>query len=457
MRCFRLNAQDRYHGSVRELIPVLRPGYVASVCAAGVILVLSGTGGIDGKRCPGIASAQTAGELDWLVPDMFRKPGDGVDDAPSIRRALAALKRTGGTKLVFRPRSYVLDSPVVQDNQFVEWQGSGWSESRPSRLPGGNVGHGTWLIVHDWGHCPITIRGIGSAGSSIEDLAVSDGEPAPTPGAWQPVVASYMFSIQNTFGAVRFHHVMLMGIDRGIEATGSGRLSVEDLQGQVFDNMIHIDRSFDADTISGIHAWPFWSQQKNVMDYQQAHLDVVTLQRADTGFIDRIFVFGARSALHFDRSKDGVATKNTIGALHCDATKWCIWISGTDLNFQASSIDTQGQAWTVSGAAPTPLDDAAALRVDGQAVLQIGRIWDEFIGRAPVVIANGNEASNVQIGSLYADFRRSAAPASLTVFPTRAAVESVVSVAQAPMVVVRPGGAVANTNVGAQGGFKASK
>ena len=206
-----------------------------------------------------------------------------------------------------------------------------------------------------------------------------------------------------------------------------------------------MDKAFDADSYQGFHVWPFWSQATPAMAYTQSHLDALWLERADTGFIDKMFVFGARSAVRLGQSEDestsvpgGVATKNTIGALHCDFTRWCVWITGTNVHFQSDSIDSQGQRWTKTGDQATALFQSASIRIDGQAVIQAGRVWQEVTDHSTISCLNKHAASNIQIGSLYEDFsyadRR---PAHATMVPVISG-QSSLFIAAPPVIVKRP-------------------
>ncbi len=244
---------------------------------------------------------------------------------------------------------------------------------------------------------------------------------------------------------MRFQHVMFLAITRGITAHLSGRLEVDGLYGQVFDNAIKVDKSYDANTYRDLHLWPYWTHQVPAMNYIQNHFDALWLQRADTGLIDNVFVFGARSAVRLDQSDDesatvpgGPATKNTIATIHCDSTRWCIWVTGYNIHFQVDNIDSQAQEWTGPGTPAVAMKDAAAIRIEGQAVVQVGRIWQEFTDHSTVSYLNTQAASNVQIGSLYEDFSHADPhPAHVTMSTTTSG-QSMLFLAAPPMVVTRP-------------------
>ena len=382
----------------------------------------------------------------FLTPDDFHRPQDGGDDAPSINRAIDVLKRSGRNQLRFLARTYRLRSPVRQFDVAIHWCGSGWSESYGPTTTERGVGAGTWLVIESPGFTPVEISGTGSRGTMVSDIGVFEKQPAPpSSGSWQPTAYPYVFDVEATYGLVRFEHVMLLAVTKGIGAHLSGRLQIDGLYGQVFDNAVKVDKAFDADTYQGVHVWPFWSQAVPVMAYTQSHLDALWLERADTGFIDNVFVLGARSAVRLGQSDaesgsvpGGAATKNTIGTLHCDFTQWCVWITGTNVHFQANNIDSQGERWTKAGDHAVALAQTASIRVDGQAVIQAGRVWQEVTDHSTISYLNARLASNIQIGSLYEDFsyadRR---PAHATMVPVTSG-QSLLFISAPPMVVKRP-------------------
>ena len=325
--------------------------------------------------------------------------------------------------------------------------GSGWSEPVESRSGKTNPGTGTWFVVDSPDFTPVTVTGLASRGSVIENIGLFEKQPdVPAVGTWKPEPYPYFFHVESTYGLIRFQHVMLLAITNGIAAHLSGRLEVDGLYGQVFDNAVKVDKSYDANTYRDFHLWPYWTHQVPAMNYIQNHFDALWLQRADTGVIDNLFVFGARSAVRLDQSDDesaairgGSATKNTIATVHCDSTRWCIWITGYNVHFQADNIDSQSQKWVEPGNPPVALKDAAAIRIEGQAVVQVGRIWQEFTDHSTLSYLNTHTSSNVQVGSLYEDFSYADANPAHATMRTTTFGQSELFLSAPPMDVVRPG------------------
>ena len=118
---FRIS-MSRHAGSCR-LVP-------ATVCSMLLVLCLCRLEAAWPSTAPGSASCSSTGSSAdaSVVPDCFRQPQDGDDDAPSINRAIVALTRSRHNQLVFLARIYLLKSPVTQRDVELHWVGAGWSE-----------------------------------------------------------------------------------------------------------------------------------------------------------------------------------------------------------------------------------------------------------------------------------------------------------------------------------------
>ena len=215
-----------------------------------------------GPDQPEIAASLAVEPEKPVTPDQFRLKQDGDDDAPSINRAITFLSRSRRNQLDFLPHPYLLRSPIIQADVSVHWQGRGWCEPAGGASGPQSLGIGTWLVVDRPDFTPVTITGPGTRGTVVDDLAVFEKQPAASNDKqWQPTPYPYVFRLEGTYGLVLFRHIMLMAVTRGINAHLSGRLQIDGLLGQVFDNAVKVDKAYDADTYNNIHLWPFWSNR----------------------------------------------------------------------------------------------------------------------------------------------------------------------------------------------------
>lgn len=274
--------------------------------------------------------------------------GDGVtDDAPAIQAAITDLgTRFDGGVLQFGARRYRIASPIVVQGVCVRLQGEGFTE-------GTGTGDGTFLTIAGNGFTPITFRGAAARGGGLRDLAFVQSHPASTTPGWAPTSHPYVVRVEDCLGGIDIDNVFLTNIDRGIYCLNSGRLDIRRLRGQVFTAGVEIDRCFDVPRVHNLHFWPFWSDQKAVLDYTQANGDALIFRRCDGVFIDQAFAFGYRSMFRFSSSADGVTTKFTIGSAYADFVRYGVWIEGNGTDGQIGSLTVQGETFFNAGA-PTP-------------------------------------------------------------------------------------------------------
>lgn len=308
----------------------------------------------------GTCSEAALAKQNVMVPDWFKTAADGVDDAPSIQRAITALCQAGGGEINFGSRHYAINSAITQ-SCAVQWKGRGFQEQPTGSLSA----TGTWL---DIGHAfinasvpPITISGYSASGSQVSDIAVAEPGMAPAPVAvygtggthiigwspdtWTPTTYPEVFYLNASPGAI-FRHVMFYGVYGGIVSVSSGRLHLENLRGQVFGYLLNDQTALDVDQVIDVHEFPYWSQADPVVRWQQLNTIVLEINRSDTPFFDRIFAIGVKSVLSLAYQENGLLsglpTGIASGTISCDFTQYCIWVqrnpAGTQVTGQFSMI-----------------------------------------------------------------------------------------------------------------------
>ena len=327
---------------------------------------------------------------------------DGANDAPSIQRAIDTLCRGTGNTLYWLPRHYVIASPIVQDCALM-WHGDGWQEA-PSDIA---TARGTWLDIEGAGFKPVTIRGAAAKGSEIKDIAVDQpGQPAPPEtGQWTPAPYPHVFNVENVGGYVGFRHIFMDGVSNGIRSFNGGRTVVDGLWGQFFNNDVLYDQETDVSRIYEVHSWPYWSGKLPVIDFQQARHQAIVLGRADSPFVDRIFVFAASSGILIRTGAEGgTATGVEVGMISCDSVVVCVQDDGNGVDMFIGEMRQFGQRELNSA---VPYTGATALLIKGQGVFHIGLLSAKLIDAAPVVASNNDACSNVLISQMDVEFNYS--------------------------------------------------
>ena len=367
---------------------------------------------------PTVAAKADYSGVFGIVPDSLKLPADGTDDAPSFQRAIAAVCAGQSQVIRFLPRLYRMQSGVTQACA-VHWIGQGWQEPN-----GGNgtavPGLGSWIQIVGTGFAPFVVT-TPAAGSIFEGFGVYQTHPAPAVG-WTPTNYPPVFTINYAGGEVTYRHLMMLAVKSGFSAYAAGRMKFEDIRGQFFSNAITIDKSYDSTSVTDLHSWPYWSQDANVIAYQQSNLDGIILGRVDDFYGDRLFQFGGRSHLKLTTTPDDASSPSwlpggspsvvLIGTLRSDFTRWALWVTATPSNSLSGQVSIarlvhQGQVWNVV----TPLPNSAAIELDGfLPLISVGYAYIDFPDHA-FLRGTGTGASNVQISTAHLSFDRCSGPA----------------------------------------------
>jgi len=360
--------------------------------SAGSVKVGSATNSVS----PSQAFARLA-----IYPDDYKTAADGTDDAPSIQRAINAATQSGGNLVRFMPHGYTLASGVTISSK-IDWECASAQED-PNRIAG------TYFRITNATALPVTVTGSLSRGTKIHGCAWYQNQPNPGPASWVPNVYQPIISILNTYGAVYINDNYMPGIYQGINVYNAGRVFIDGLWGQWFNYAIQIDKSYDIDRISNLHAWPYWSADQYIVSYQQSNLNTIMLRRADgVEFGAGMFGFAENSMLWLGDSKTdssgnigGPSTKTQIPYLTCDFTRHCILVEAQGTTANIGTIDSQGQDLTA--VKPLAGADTFAIDTSGSFNGAINQINQQFGDKAVISDASTSDVSHILVGSIRTD------------------------------------------------------
>ena len=408
-----------------------------------------------------------------LIPDSYKEAADGLDDAPSIQRAIEAACAGTVRTLVFHARRYQINSPITQ-NCSANWEGQGYEEQAGANY----AAPGTWFDIGAGfsGKLTSPINIAAGAGSTFENFGVAEpSQPPPptanydplfpagsakprivsyTPGKWSPAPFYFVFSVTGSPGNL-FRHIMLDGVNQGFRMDHSGRTSFEDVRGQVFNTMFEIHESYDVSRITDVHDWPYWSLADPVIACDQENAHVIASYRNDTPFWDNVFGFGVRAVLYLADDPDGTTTGIQAGKVSCDYTVYCIQTdtrSPVQVTGQFGSIRTFGPMWsTTYPASLVQYPGSSMLQLDSSAVLQIGSMENFGTDVATMSLNAPKQPSNLMIGSLFVHANMMSPHSFVARFPTvSATIPSLVTISMAPAIAGATAG-FRNTNTGSNG------
>jgi hypothetical protein len=117
---------------------------------------------------------------------------------------------------------------------------------------------------------------------------------------------------------------------------GGSRHYVRGLYGQPLLKGIWVDRCSDIGRIHDVHFWPFWSQDKRVLDFTEANATSFIFQRADWEVVENIFSWGYHVGIELSASKEG-STNGQMTDVDLD---------GVDIGIDARSTQQPGVSFS---------------------------------------------------------------------------------------------------------------
>ncbi len=275
------------------------------------------------------ATAMVAPSAAWLdveaAPYLAR--GDGTsDDTGPIQAALNDAASKGGG-VVYLPAGTYLVKTHLKVPAETSLVGVGRAPmTYVDKEPGS-----TLLAVEGAGHADgeafLTLQGPNSTLQGVKVFypkqIVAD---APVPYPW---------TVRGGPGdGAALIDVLLVNPYQAVDlgSAGGSRHYIRGLYGQPLQTGIWVDKCTDIGRIHDVHFWPFWSQDKKVIDYTEAHATSFIFQRADWEVVENIFSWGYRVGMELSASKDG-ATNGQMSDVDFD---------GVDVGILASATQQPG-------------------------------------------------------------------------------------------------------------------
>jgi hypothetical protein len=85
----------------------------------------------------------------------------------------------------------------------------------------------------------------------------------------------------------------------------AARHLVRGLYGQPLSKGIWVDQCYDIGRIQDVHFWPFWTQDKRIVDFTTTNGTMFIFQRTDWEVVEDIFCWGYHVGVEFSASQDG--------------------------------------------------------------------------------------------------------------------------------------------------------
>lgn len=206
--------------------------------------------------------------------------GGGIVFVPTGIYLIAThLTVPGGTALVGVGRAPETYSPKAPGSTLLALEGAGSREGTPfitllgpdSTLEGITVFYPNQIVSEKPVPYPWTVRG-GGGGENVSIINVLLTNP-------------------------------YQGVDFATNSTA--RHFVRGLYGQPLFKGIWVDQCYDIGRIQDVHFWPFWSQDKRIVDFTTTNGTAYIFQRTDWEVVEDIFCWGYHVGIEFSASTNG--------------------------------------------------------------------------------------------------------------------------------------------------------
>jgi hypothetical protein len=249
---------------------------------------------------------------DYSIAD-FGVAGDGKTDCTAaFQKAMdAATHSGGGTVSVPNGNYFFAGHLTVPDGVALEgtWKYvPSHNGIRDASLPKPTDGGSTLLATEGAGDesgAPfITLRN----NASLKGIVVY--YPNQDPDA-EPHAYPYAVAMRGKNSAVI--DVELLNPYNGIDASGSERFFIRNVDGQPLRRGVYVDSIVDIGRIENVHFNPWWSYKPKLFQWQQKNGEAFIFGRSDWQYVLNTFCFGYNVGYKFIRTGAGVCNGNFLG------------------------------------------------------------------------------------------------------------------------------------------------
>jgi len=254
----------------------------------------------------------SAGAADVSVAN-FGAKGDGkTDDTASFQKALDAAGHSGGGTVSVPGGNFLFAGHLlVPDGVVLEgtWKSvPAHNGIRDAGLPKPGDGGTTFLVTEgagsESGPSFITLQNNATLKGVV--IYYPDQDPAVEPRAYP-----YAIAMRGKNSAVL--DMELLNPYNGIDATGSERFFIRNVDGQPLRRGVYVDNIVDIGRIENVHFNPWWSMKPKLFDWQQLHGEAFIFGRSDWQYVLNTFCFGYNIGYKFIHTGAGDCNGNFLG------------------------------------------------------------------------------------------------------------------------------------------------
>jgi hypothetical protein len=232
-----------------------------------------------------------------------------LDHTSAFNIGIAAVAAVGGRAKLKMGAGILRLTANVNSTNAITIEGVGHAGEGTT---GDNTANNGTMIMFDHTGFGFTVT---NSGFNLRNLAMFRPQTAPGVG-WTPYASNYDLNISGTDVTVK--DVLFWGTAKGIILNSGGRLTLDNVKGQFFNNGLTVVVATDSVNVRHIHMWPFWSQNANVESYMKANFVASEYRRCDGLQVSDFFAIWHVKCIRFVHDAAGDTTNAQFTNIYSD-------------------------------------------------------------------------------------------------------------------------------------------
>jgi hypothetical protein len=244
---------------------------------------------------------------------VYRGHADGqTDNTPLLQQILDEMSRHGGGTVRVGRGNFLftgrINIPPAVTLSGIWTSVPAHNGLRDAGLPKPTDDGTTFLVTGDAGHEDAPAFITLNTNSTLRGVVIYypdqkfDDVPQPYP---------YAIAMRGKNPAVL--DVELLNPYNGIDASGSERHLIRNVQGQPLRRGVYVDNILDIGRIENVHFNPWWSLKPRLFDWQMSNGEAFIFGRSDWQYVLNTFCFGYKVGYRFIKTPAGLCNGNFLG------------------------------------------------------------------------------------------------------------------------------------------------
>lgn len=137
----------------------------------------------------------------------------------------------------------------------------------------------------------------------------------------------YPYTIEMRGNNAAVIDVELLNPYNAIDASQNQRVLIRNVHGQALRRGVYVDRVYDIGRIENVHWNPWWSMEKELIEWQRANGEAFIFGKTDWHYVLNTFCYGYRIGYHFIATDAGETNGNFLGIGADDCQEACVMVN----------------------------------------------------------------------------------------------------------------------------------